>query len=443
MPGFSFVSTPILPDVPSSHTVGSRLAVRRDPDIPPEVPTPITFREDGTFKVLQIADLHYSLSRHSCRDADLSRPWTNGTCIGEEETEKQVERWLDSEKPDLVVMSGDQLNGQTSSWDERSTIMRVLRPLIKRKILWATIGGNHDSQSGFLTRGELQSLYRQLPYSKTFAGAVALDDGTPIFGAANYYLFLFSPRADRTHLASLYFMDTGAHVPSKDDKNSPWVPSWMSTKLPEEPEDFSSRYGYIHPSQIQWFDRLSSGIKPQPRPYQPDTGLDLPPLWGAGEAEIQARETKMAKPPAILFQHIPIPEAFNGTLDLDAGGNGMVFGERRETASLEGAQARAGFFDLLRVQGQQSRPTPGTPGGTGGRDVQVIAHGHMHLNADCRRIEGVWICFSGGASLAGYGDPGFLRRARVFTFDRWGERISTHHVFEDGTKSDSRVLYEI
>lgn len=411
---------------------------------------PITFRSDGTFKVLQLADLHYSLARQPCRDADPARSWRDGTCIGEDETEMRVGQWLDQEKPDLVVLSGDQLNGQGSTWDERSTIMRVLRPMVKRKILWTSIGGNHDSQSGFLTRAELQSLYRQMPYSKTFAGPPALDDGTEIFGSANFHLFLHSPHADHTHLASLYFMDSGAHVPEQKDTQSGWFPSWMGSgnKLSDGP--YSSHYGYIHRSQIDWFDQLSTSVKTSVRPYHPDTGHDLPPLWPA-EGGVNAKRAKqidhstrmerrplskrretLHKPPAIMFQHIPVPEAFNATVDTNAEGKKLVFGERKETAGLQGAQARAGFFDLLRLQSS-----------AGTRDVQVLAHGHMHLNADCRRIEGVWICFAGGASLAGYGDPGFSRRARVFFLDKWGERISSYHVYEDGSRDEANVLFEI
>jgi hypothetical protein len=107
-------------------------------------------------------------------------------------------------------ISGDQINGQGTSWDERSTIPAVLMPVIERKIHWVSIFGNHDSQSGRLSRREQQILLSRLPYSLTRVGPAWLHDGT---GAGNYYVRLISPTPDRTHLFTLYFLDSGEAAP--------------------------------------------------------------------------------------------------------------------------------------------------------------------------------------------------------------------------------------
>lgn len=240
LPGYEYTTTPIIPENGALHTIGSRVAVRRAPWVLPHVPTPLTFRPEGTFKVLQLADLHFSLLPQPCRDTNLTKPWTDGTCVGELETTTLMGTWLDTERPDLVVLSGDQLHGLGSSWDERSSIMKFLTPILHRKIPWAAMGGNHDSQSGVLSRDELQWLYHQLPFSKTFPGPNALDDGTPLFGSGNFYLSLHHPTT-QTHLATVYFMDSGAHVPLAKDTTS-WKPGWMGPK-PDPALEYTSHYG--------------------------------------------------------------------------------------------------------------------------------------------------------------------------------------------------------
>jgi predicted MPP superfamily phosphohydrolase len=93
------------------------------------------FKEDGSFKILQLADLHFGVRHEPCREVEFE-------CVGDVDTLKLVERWLDAEKPDLVVFSGDQLNGQRSSWDEKSVIPKHITPVIQRGIPWTSIMGN-------------------------------------------------------------------------------------------------------------------------------------------------------------------------------------------------------------------------------------------------------------------------------------------------------------
>jgi predicted MPP superfamily phosphohydrolase len=83
----------------------------------------------------QIADLHYSVGHGECRDT----PKQN--CVGDDDTQDLLGRMLDEEKPDLVVFTGDQLNGQESSWDAKSVIAKVTGLVIDRKIPWTAIFG--------------------------------------------------------------------------------------------------------------------------------------------------------------------------------------------------------------------------------------------------------------------------------------------------------------
>jgi hypothetical protein len=49
------------------------------------------------------------------------------------------------------VFSGDQLNGQETSYDSRSVLAKFARPVIDRKIPWAAVFGQSRS-SGQLAR---------------------------------------------------------------------------------------------------------------------------------------------------------------------------------------------------------------------------------------------------------------------------------------------------
>ena len=116
------------------------LSARRKPQRLPEMPVSPLFQADGTFKILQLGDLHFGVMHEKCRDV----AWESAAkpCVGDTDTLAMLERWLDEEKPDLVVFSGDQLNGQSSSWDEKSVIPKYISPVIKRKIAWTSIMGN-------------------------------------------------------------------------------------------------------------------------------------------------------------------------------------------------------------------------------------------------------------------------------------------------------------
>lgn len=109
--------------------------------VPPKA-HPLHFSHSGHFKILQIADLHFSVSHGKCQDTE-----PDACDFGDDATLKLIAKTLDIEKPDLVVFTGDQLNGQDTSWDPRSVLAKFAGPIIDRKIPWAAVFGNHDSGS--------------------------------------------------------------------------------------------------------------------------------------------------------------------------------------------------------------------------------------------------------------------------------------------------------
>jgi DNA repair exonuclease SbcCD nuclease subunit len=51
---------------------------------------------------------------------------------------------LDVEKPDLVILTGDQLHHDIP--DSQSALFKVVAPIINRSIPFAAVFGNHDSE---------------------------------------------------------------------------------------------------------------------------------------------------------------------------------------------------------------------------------------------------------------------------------------------------------
>ena len=90
----------------------ARLSLRRG--LPPKIEKPVPrIRKDGKFKIMQISDLHLSTGVGLCRDPEPKE--LNGiSCEADPRTLEYVGAQLDIEKPDLVVLSGDQVNGETA-----------------------------------------------------------------------------------------------------------------------------------------------------------------------------------------------------------------------------------------------------------------------------------------------------------------------------------------
>lgn len=106
--GWEIKDTALLLGFGEAHE--ARLSIRRGIHNAPERPVP-RISENGKFKILQVADLHLSTGVGKCREP---MPDDGRKCEADPRTLEFIERMLDEEKPDLVVLSGDQINGDTA-----------------------------------------------------------------------------------------------------------------------------------------------------------------------------------------------------------------------------------------------------------------------------------------------------------------------------------------
>lgn len=232
-----------------------RLTIRRGPkvDYSSKTYTPaLKFRSDGKFKVLQVADLHFSTGPGECRDP-VPESTANG-CQADPRTLNFINRVLDIEAPDFVVMTGDQIFGAAAP-DPETALFKAVSPFIARKIPYAITLGNHDDES-ILSREQVMKLASSLPYLVAVVGPEGVD------GFGNYAVVV-GQLEGRQHSAVFYFMDS--HSRSKNPKVNPG-------------------YDWFKESQVEWLGLQSVAL------------ID------------QARDKKFM---SMAFFHIPLPEYRN------------------------------------------------------------------------------------------------------------------------------------
>lgn len=219
-PGWEIRDTPLLLNSPGEMQE-ARLTVRRGKERQTKETKP-RIKKDGKFKIMQAADLHLSTGFGKCRDAEP--PVHNGgKCDADPRTLDFVGKLLDDEKPDLVVLSGDQVNGDSAP-DAQSAIFKFAELFISRKIPYAAIFGNHDDE-GSLDRDSQMKILQALPYSLSEPGP------TNVEGTGNYVVEILAPSTEHSAI-TLYLLDTHGYSPDE--------------------RQFKG-YDWLKPNQIEWF----------------------------------------------------------------------------------------------------------------------------------------------------------------------------------------------
>lgn len=169
----------------------------------------LSFKKDGTFKIVQFTDMHY---KHGDPKSDT--------------TLMLIPRILDTEKPDMVIFTGDIVTGAVQEgWDA------ITKFVIDRKIPFAVTLGNHDHEQG-VTREEIADIVTSYPFninrlSEASPGRV-MDNVIPVYSS-------LKPLKEA---ALIYCFDTGAY--STIDGVGGY--DWMTTKQIEWYREQSLHY---------------------------------------------------------------------------------------------------------------------------------------------------------------------------------------------------------
>ena len=350
----------------------ARLSVRHGTPKSSSKPT-LHVRKDGKFKILQVSDLHLSTGLGICREPEPPSP-NGGTCDADPRTLEFVGAVLDSEKPDLVVLSGDQVNGDTAP-DAQTAVFKFAELFIKRDIPYALIFGNHDDE-GSLDRAALMALVESLPLSLSEAGPDNVD------GVGNYVIEVLA-RGGSSHSAlTLYLLDTHGYSPD---------------------EAHFKGYDWLKKSQIDWLRETAASrrISPAHRDYA-------------------LRHLNMA------FIHIPLPE-YRNTANIVPGS-----GTLREPPTAPGFNS--GAKDVM-IENDIFAVSCGHDHANDYCAVESHSDPESPKEGSEGQQGKMWLCYAGGSGFGGYGGyGGYRRRVRVWDFDMNEGSVETWKRVEGGDK---------
>ena len=171
----------------------------------------IKFDSNGKLKILHITDTHLKLNHNF--DPTI---WL-------------IERACDTEKPDIVMMTGDNVFNCDNAEDTKKMINALMNIFDSRNIPVAVTFGNHDSEQGAMTREDL------MVYYNTFSCSVSVDDGEALSGCGTYNIPVLSSNGEKVKF-NLWVFDSGDY-------------------------DEEGRYSCVKPDQIEWYKHTSDKLK--------------------------------------------------------------------------------------------------------------------------------------------------------------------------------------
>lgn len=183
----------------------------------------VTFDPEGALKIVQFTDMHYKTGKKASQ--------TSTKCIA---------AVLDTEKPDIAIITGDLLYSDRGI----EAIDSVMAPIIARRIPFAFVFGNHDTQFD-LNHADFYDHISSLPGSLMPPRG---DQESP-----DYIVPVGASEDVSAVKAAMYFFDSHAGNIIKN----------------------SGKYAWLRHDQIQWYKAMSDSLK---------------------------------RVPALMFFHIPLPE---------------------------------------------------------------------------------------------------------------------------------------
>lgn len=322
----------------------------------------LRFNPDGKFKIVQFNDTQ--------DDERIDR-----------RTVQLMEKVLDTEKPDFVVLNGDNISGGCDTpMEMRQAINNVAQPMEQRGIKWAVTFGNHDEDStpnSGLDEEDMLGIYMSYKYNENRPGVKGIT------GTGNMNLLIKDSRGKKAAF-NLWLLDSGRYAPQtiagQDFKG---YPTW----------------DWLRFNQVNWYYETSKKLEKQ---------------WGY-------------KVPSLVFIHIPLWEhryMWYASVDQRTDANHAIavkkhniVGERNEDECI--GPVNSGLFSAMLERG----------------DVKGVFCGHDHINTYMGNYYGILLGYAGNTGFGTYGLPGAernrLRGARVFNLDenQEGVLVETHMVF--------------
>lgn len=203
----------------------------------------IRFNSDGKLKILHIADPHLANDKHF--DSSI---WV-------------IAEACDVEKPDLVVLTGDNTKPYEDPAETKKIINSLMNIFESRNIPVAVTFGNHDSEAGPMTRADIMEYY------KTFSCVITADEADTFKNCATFNIPVLSSDSDKVKF-NVWVFDSGDYD-----------------------EDEPRHYDRVRTEQIEWYKETSAKLKKE----------------NGGETVN-----------SVVFQHIIVPEVYDVLKKVDS-----------------------------------------------------------------------------------------------------------------------------
>lgn len=298
-----------------------------------EADTHLQFDENGEFKILQFADMQDGFPMKSI-------------------TKNFMRKAIETENPDLIVLSGDNINGTAGESITYSAAINEFMSIFEEYgIPVAAVFGNHDAE-GKITRAQQMEVYEKYD---CFVGCAGEDMGN--YTCGTYYVPVYSSTDAEDMLFNIWMIDSGDYNKEND----------------------LGGYAAVTKSQIDWYVKT--------------------------EAELAEANGEVV--PSIMFQHIVVPEIFDALVPADAE-TGTCSNGYNYYKLPEGAKGvlpeypcppnyNNGQFDAFYENG----------------NVLGMFFGHDHYNTYEVEYKGIMLCNTPGVGFASYN--GIDNGARTIT----------------------------
>lgn len=285
---------------------------------------------------------------------------------------------VEAERPDLVVLTGDQIKGYGITYKGKgkelekhvaATIEKIMRPITDRGIPFAVTFGNHDRQVGVSNRDQFEDIY------KTFPGCVG-EQAEEIDGGGTFALPIYSTDGKKL-VFNLYLIDSGT--------------------------DKKGGYEAVTKEQIEWYKKTRDKL-------------------------IEDNGGKVV--PSIVFQHIPLQEYYHVLKQVKKGTKGAIraFRIHKNEYYLLGDTCKAGDV-LLEPPSIPDENTGEFDALAEKGDVLAVFVGHDHKNSFVGRYRNVDLGFTQSAGFNEYGN-GVHRGVRVIELDAENPETYQTHTLE-------------
>lgn len=203
----------------------------------------IRFNNDGKLKILHIADPHLANDKHF--DSSI---WV-------------IAEACDVEKPDLVVLTGDNTKPYEDPEETKKIINSLMNIFESRDIPVAVTFGNHDSEAGPMTRADIMEYY------KTFSCVISAQEANTFKNCSTFNIPVLASDSDDVKF-NIWVFDSGDYD-----------------------EDEPRHYDRVRTEQIEWYKETSAKLK-----------------------EENGGETVNS----VVFQHIIVPEIYDVLKKVDS-----------------------------------------------------------------------------------------------------------------------------